>query len=97
MVSPSAAVTVTVKVFSPTTNSLPPVISTVASESEASAITSTSVVNGARSTVSPSSTETPSTVKVAKLVSLLRGIDTVTVWSSIVSPSAAVTVTVMSL
>ena len=93
MVSPSAAVTITVSVFSPTTNSLSPSTSKDASMSVVSTSTITESVSGAKSTESPTSTARPSIVTPVRLVSLFRGTNRVTVYSSVVS-SAAVTVTV---
>ena len=93
MVSPSAAVTVMVRVFSPTTNPVSPSTSKVASRSVVSTSTRTESVSGSRSTESPASAARPSMVTPAKVASLFRGTNRVTVYSSVVS-SAAVTVTV---
>ena len=59
IVSRSAAVTVMIRVFSPATRSLSPVISKKASGSVVSTTTSTSVVSGAISTVEFGSTSSP--------------------------------------
>ena len=72
MVEPSAAVTVTVKVLSPATRSVAPLISNVAFESVVSTLTSTEVVYGSRLTTSPLITSFPFTWKVAREVSVLR-------------------------
>ena len=93
MVSPSAAVTRTDRTFSPVARSLSPEISTVASASVVSTVTSTSVVPGSRSTTSPSRTSLPSTWKTAREVSIPRRTFKVTRYSATFSPSAEVTVT----
>ena len=79
VVSPSAAVTKTLKVFSPVTRSVSPETSKVASGSVVSTVTPTSVIPGARSTVEPSSTSSPFTWKVASDVSELGKTTKVTV------------------
>ena len=79
MSNPLAAVTVTIRSFSPATSSESPTISRVASGSVASTVTSTETVPGASSTESPSATSMPSTWKVAREVSLLSSTNTVIV------------------
>ena len=61
VVSPSAAVTVTTKLFSPGSNSVPPTTFTSASASAGVTTTSTSVVPYSRATLSPSATSAPFT------------------------------------
>ena len=93
MVSPSAAVTRIDNTFSPVARSLSPEISTVASRSVVSTVTSISVVPGSRSTTSPSRTSLPSTWNTARDVSMPRSTLSVTTYSAVFSPSAEVTVT----
>ena len=93
MVTPSAAVTRTDNTFSPVARSLSPEISTVASRSVVSTVTSTSVVPGSRSTTSPSATSFPSTWNTAREVSMPKRTLRVTKYSEVFSPSAEVTVT----
>ena len=78
IVSPSAAVTVTVKVFSPGCKSVSPTTSTKASASVGVATTTTSVVPYSRGTLSPSATTTSLTVNTDKVASLFKGTTTVT-------------------
>ena len=78
---PSALVTVTTKVFSPVTRPESPVMSKLAFGSSVTTSTSTSVVPGARSTVSPSTTSEPFTVKDARSVIEPSGTTKVTVYS----------------
>ena len=92
-VSPSAAVTVTVKTFSPTTSSSAPKISKEASASVVSTVTSTSVVSSASSTTSPSETSLPSTWNTAVVVSVPSRTFKITTYSEVVTSSSAVTVT----
>ena len=66
---PFAAVTSTETVLFPTTNPVPPVITTAAFESVASATTSTEVTSLATVTDPPSTTSVPSTAKTPRLVS----------------------------
>ena len=93
MVSPSAAVTVTVRVFSPATRPKSPSTEKVASASVVSTSTSTSVTPGSRSTTSPSATSLPSTWNTANEVSLDSSTSRVTKYSSRLFPSAEVTTT----
>ena len=79
VVSPSAAVTVTVNVFSPEASSVPPVTSKVASGSVGSTTTVTSVTPYSRSTTSPSTTSTSFTVNTAREASLFKATTKVTV------------------
>ena len=88
----SAAVTVTVSVFSPATSSVSPSMTTVASASVVKATTLTKSVKAGRSTTEPSSTSTPLTLNEDKEVSLLYRTFRVISYSSTVSPSAAATV-----
>ena len=92
-VSPSAAVTVTVKTFSPTTSSSAPKISNEALASVVSTVTSTSVVSSASSTTSPSATSLPSTWKTEVVVSVPSNTFKITTYSEVVTSSSAVTVT----
>ena len=92
VVSPSAAVTVTTSSLSPNARSVPPEISTFASESVVSTSTSTSVVNGSSSITSPSTTVAPLIEMLTTDASLFRATFKVTVYSCVL-PSAAVTVT----
>ena len=71
--------TVTTNSFEPTVRSWSPTISTVASASVVSITTSTEVLPGARSTDEPSSTSSPFTWKVARVVSVLGRTTIVTV------------------
>ena len=64
----------------------------MASGSVVSTTTSTSVVSGSSSNTEPSSASTPSIWNTAREVSLLNRTLRVIVYSSVVSPSAAVTV-----
>ena len=73
MVSPSAAVTITVNSFSPLTRSVPPVTSKVASASSVSTATSTEVAPAATSNVSPSTTSEPLIVNDEMFALLLAG------------------------
>ena len=97
VVSPSAAVIVIVTVFSPGCRSVSPTTSTVASESVGVATISASVLPYSIGTLSPSATSAPFTVRSDKVASLFRGTTTVTVYTTEVEPSAAVTVTVRTL
>ena len=74
MVSPSAAVTVTTRVFSPVTRPTSPVMTKVASASFVSTFTSTSAVPFSSWTTSPSTTSLSLIVKVASEVSSDAGI-----------------------
>ena len=96
MVSPSAAVTVTRRVFSPVTRPTSPETTTVASASVVSTFTSTSVVPLSSSSTSPSSTSLSLIVKVERDVSSEAGTTRTTRWSWLVTPSAAVTLTTRS-
>ena len=71
MVVSSAAVTVTVKVLEPVTRSLFPATTRVASESAASAITSTSAVPYSRFMVPPSTASSPFTANTESVASSL--------------------------
>ena len=95
--SPSAARTETTRSLSPATSSSLPAISTVASESEASATTSTEVVPASSSTTSPETTSVPFTWNTDNETSTLASLFKVIVNVLTVSPSAAVTVTTSSL
>ena len=92
MVSSSAAVTVIVKMFSPTTRPSFPEISINASGSDASTSTSTVSVPASSSISSPSTTTTPLIVMLFTPASVFGATFRVTVYSTLV-PSAAVTVT----
>ena len=70
---PSSAVTTTVSVFSPSSNSLLPVTATEAAESEASAVTATAVVPAGTYTVVPSVTLAPDTLNTTSEL-LLEGV-----------------------
>ena len=76
----SAAVTTTCKVLLPDTRSESPEITTVASTSVGSAITSTSVVPKGRFTTCPLATSSPLTVKTPKVASSFAPTFTVTVY-----------------
>ena len=81
MSTPLAAVTVTIRSFSPATSSLSPITSNEASGSVVSMFNSTEVVPGARSSESPSATSEPSTWKVAREVSVFCSMLIVIVYS----------------
>ena len=96
MSTPFAAVTLTTSSFSPVTRSESPTTSNVAAGSVVSTLTSTEVVPGARSTDAPSSTSSPFTWKVDSEVSVFSKTLTVNVYSWLVSPSAATTITAIT-
>ena len=96
VVSPSGAVTVTVSSFSPTTRSVPPRTSNVASILTVSINSSTEVALASVSKVSPSATSMPLILKTESSVFVLVGTNRVSKMSSNVSPSAAITVMVSS-
>ena len=89
----SAAVTVTTSVFSPTTRSTSPTISTVASGSVVSTATSTASVPPSSSIVSPSTASLPLIVMLLTVTSVLKATFNRTMYSVVLS-SAAVTVRV---
>ena len=72
MVTPSAAVTVTLSSFWPVARSVAPVTTKSASASDAITSTSTDSVPVGSSTTSPSITSTPLTVNVDREVSVFR-------------------------
>ena len=77
---PSSAVTTTVSVFSPSSNSLLPVTATEAAESDARAVTATAVVPAGTYTVVPSVTLAPDTLNTTREL-LLEGVWTFSVTS----------------
>ena len=94
-VSPSAAVTVTTSSLAPTSRSAPPSTLTVASASPATTSTTTEVTSHSKVSTSPSTTAAPLTVTTA-LALELTGTKITTLYSTVVSPSGAVTVTTSS-
>ena len=76
LTAPFAAVTDTTRVLVPSAKSLRPAIKTVASESSAMASTITSLVSAGSSSVEPSATSDPFSLKELKLVFELRGATT---------------------
>ena len=79
MVDPSAAVTVTTKVFSPSTRFSPPTISNVAAGSSVSTSTNTEVSPVSTSNTSPSTTSTPLIVNFDSSVFVFSGTTMITV------------------
>ena len=78
VVSPSAAVTVMLKMFSPATSSVSPTTSKVASGSVVSTATSTASVNGSSSTTSSIAVTSPLIRTLAMEVSVLKATTKVT-------------------
>ena len=70
VIVPSSAVTTTVRVFSPRSKPLLPVISTDAAESEGIAVTATAAVPAGTNTVVPLVTRAPETLKTTRELSL---------------------------
>ena len=83
---------VTVTALSPSTRSSFPTTTTVANSFEVSTETSTELVSGSTVTTSPAMVSTPSTEMTLAEASL-EGTRIITLYSAVVSPSGAVTVT----
>ena len=94
LVVPSWAVMVTVTRLSPSIRSSLPVTTTVANSFLVSTDTSTEAVSGSTVTTSPETVTVPSTEIVPK--TSLEGTKMITLYSAVVSPSGAVTVTTSS-
>ena len=92
MVSPSSAVTVTSSSFSPTVRPVSPETSNVASWSARVTSTPRSTTPHWKVRTSPSATAAPLTVTEAPALEL-DGTKMITLYSTVVSPSGAVTVT----
>ena len=86
---------VTVTALSPSTRSSFPTTTTVANSFEVSTETSTELVSGSTVTMSPEMVSTPSTEMTFAEASL-DGTRIVTLYSAVVTPSGAVTVTISS-
>ena len=91
LIVPSWAVMVTVTRLSPSMSSSLPVTTTVANSFLVSTDTSTEVVSGSTVTTSPETVSTPSTEMIPE--ASLEGTRMITLYSTVVSPSGAVTVT----